>query len=52
LELLKEAAHSLGALSFQDLFARVKGGAFHLRYVVALLLGVKVLKLFFSVGIR
>lgn len=52
LELLKEAAHSLGSLSFQDLFERVRGGAFQLRYVVALLLGVKVLKLFFSAGIR
>ncbi|HEV8718256.1 MAG TPA: hypothetical protein VGX03_36245 [Candidatus Binatia bacterium] len=52
LELLKEAVHSLGTLSWQDLFERVKGGAFQLRYVVALLLGVKALKLFFSAGIR
>ena len=52
LELLKEAARSLGTLSLQDLFERMKGGAFQLRYVVALLLGVKVLKLFFSAGIR
>ena|SRR5215510_5961609 len=53
LELLKEAASSVGTIpKFQDLFERVKGGIFEIRYVIALLLGVKVLKIFFSVGIR
>ena len=52
LELLKEAVDALGTISLQDLFERVRGGAFQLRYVLALLLGVKVLKIFFSVGIR
>jgi len=52
LELLKEAASYLGTTSLQDLFERVKGGVFQLRYVLALLLGVKVLKIFFSAGIR
>jgi hypothetical protein len=51
-ELLKEAASYLGTTSLQDLFERVKGGVFQLRYVLALLLGVKVLKIFFSAGIR
>ena len=46
LELLKEAASYLGTTSLQDLFERVKGGVFQLRYVLALLLGVKVLKIF------
>jgi len=52
LELLKEEASYLGTTSLQDLFERVKGGGFQLRYVLALLLGVKVLKIFFSAGIR
>jgi hypothetical protein len=53
LELLQEAASSVGTLpKFQDLFERVKKGIFEIRYVIALLLGVKVLKIFFSVGIR
>ena len=36
----------------RHLFERGKGGVFQLRYVLALLLGVKVIKIFFSAGIR
>jgi len=53
LELLREAASSVGTLpKFQDLFEQVKRGIFEIRYVIALLLGVKVLKIFFSASIR
>jgi len=53
LELLREAASSVGTLpKFQDLFEQVKKGIFEIRYVIALLLGVKVLKIFFSASIR
>ena len=53
LELLREAASYLGTpLHLQDLFEQVKGGLFEARYVIALLLGFKVLKIFFSASIR
>ena len=53
LELLREAASYLGAPPhLRDLFEQVKGGFFKARYVIALLLGVKVLKIFFSASIR
>ncbi len=53
LELLKEAASYLGtSWHLQALFEQVKMGLFELRYVIALLLGVKVLKIYLSVNIR
>ncbi len=53
LELLREAVSSLGTTPhLKDLFEQVKGGLFEVRYVIALLLGVKVLKIFFSASIR
>ncbi len=53
LTLLKEAlSQFLTVPDVYELFHRVKGGLFQLRYIFALLLGIKVLKIFFTVGIR
>jgi hypothetical protein len=51
-ELLQEATNSLSSISFRELFDRVKSGLFKVRYLLALLLWIKVLKMFFSIGIR
>jgi len=51
--LLKEAlSQFLTAPDLGDLYQRVKEGLFGLRYIFALLLGIKVLKIFFSASIR
>jgi hypothetical protein len=53
LELLREAASYFGTPPhIRDLFEQVKGGLFEVRYVIALLLGIKVLKIFLSASIR
>jgi len=51
--LLKEALSQLLTIpDLQDLYQRAKAGLFGLRYIFALLLGIKVLKIFFSASIR